>query len=92
MKFVEFIHLISLECNEVCSKEEKRTVPPEHVLKALQGHMRIGCVTKSENNDQNGQGVKGREVDAPLVWFYVDKDAYTDIMESEVTSLVQFLK
>ncbi|XP_050377503.1 protein Dr1 homolog [Argentina anserina] len=33
---VEFINLISSESNEVCSREEKRTIAPEHVLKALQ--------------------------------------------------------
>ncbi|KAL5725949.1 Down-regulator of transcription 1 [Ranunculus cassubicifolius] len=33
---VEFINLVSSESNEVCSKEEKRTIAPEHVLKALE--------------------------------------------------------
>ncbi|ONK60229.1 uncharacterized protein A4U43_C08F15770 [Asparagus officinalis] len=33
---VEFINLISSESNEVCSREEKRTIAPEHVLKALE--------------------------------------------------------
>lgn len=33
---VEFINLVSSESNEVCSREEKRTIAPEHVLKALQ--------------------------------------------------------
>ncbi|CAF2355570.1 hypothetical protein HID58_039530 [Brassica napus] len=33
---VEFINLISSESNEVCNKEDKRTIAPEHVLKALQ--------------------------------------------------------
>ncbi|PIA39514.1 hypothetical protein AQUCO_02600163v1 [Aquilegia coerulea] len=33
---VEFINLVSSESNEVCSKEEKRTIAPEHVIKALQ--------------------------------------------------------
>jgi histone H3/H4 len=32
----EFIHLISSEANEVCNTENKRTITPEHVLKALQ--------------------------------------------------------
>ncbi|KAJ8641920.1 hypothetical protein MRB53_018614 [Persea americana] len=32
----EFINLISSESNEVCSREEKRTIAPEHVLKALE--------------------------------------------------------
>ncbi|KAH7442368.1 hypothetical protein KP509_03G085200 [Ceratopteris richardii] len=33
---VEFINLISSESNEICSKEEKRTIAPEHVMKALE--------------------------------------------------------
>ncbi|XP_030494045.1 protein Dr1 homolog isoform X2 [Cannabis sativa] len=33
---VEFINLISSESNEVCGREEKRTIAPEHVLKALE--------------------------------------------------------
>ncbi|KAJ9560116.1 hypothetical protein OSB04_005276 [Centaurea solstitialis] len=33
---VEFINLISSESNEVCGREDKRTIAPEHVLKALE--------------------------------------------------------
>lgn len=33
---VEFINLVSSESNEICSKEEKRTIAPEHVLRALE--------------------------------------------------------
>ncbi|KAL5183647.1 Protein Dr1 [Glycine soja] len=33
---VEFINLVSSESNEVCNREDKRTIAPEHVLKALQ--------------------------------------------------------
>ncbi|KAL2896637.1 Protein Dr1-like protein [Bienertia sinuspersici] len=33
---VEFINLVSSESNEVCNREEKRTIAPEHVLKALE--------------------------------------------------------
>ncbi|XP_024369784.1 uncharacterized protein [Physcomitrium patens] len=32
----EFINLISSESNEICSKDEKRTIAPEHVLRALE--------------------------------------------------------
>lgn len=32
----EFINLVSSESNEVCNKEDRRTIAPEHVLKALQ--------------------------------------------------------
>ncbi|XP_019437094.1 PREDICTED: protein Dr1 homolog isoform X2 [Lupinus angustifolius] len=34
---IEFINLLSSESNEVCGKEERRTIAPEHVLKALGG-------------------------------------------------------
>jgi hypothetical protein len=34
--FAEFINLVSSESNEVCSREDKRTIAPEHVLKALE--------------------------------------------------------
>ncbi|KNA24717.1 hypothetical protein SOVF_013380 isoform B [Spinacia oleracea] len=33
---VEFINLVSSESNDVCNREEKRTIAPEHVLKALE--------------------------------------------------------
>ncbi|KAL2462975.1 Protein Dr1-like protein [Forsythia ovata] len=33
---VEFINLVSSESNEVCNREERKTIAPEHVLKALQ--------------------------------------------------------
>eukprot|EP00741_Cyanophora_paradoxa_P009632 tig00001542_g9330.t1 len=31
----EFIHMISSEAQEVCQKENKKTMAPEHVIKAL---------------------------------------------------------
>uniref|UniRef100_A0A804KEH6 Transcription factor CBF/NF-Y/archaeal histone domain-containing protein n=1 Tax=Musa acuminata subsp. malaccensis TaxID=214687 RepID=A0A804KEH6_MUSAM len=33
---VEFINLVSSESNEVCNREDKKTIAPEHVLKALE--------------------------------------------------------
>lgn len=33
---VEFINLVSSEANDVCNREDKRTIAPEHVLKALE--------------------------------------------------------
>ncbi|KAG0503373.1 hypothetical protein HPP92_003445 [Vanilla planifolia] len=33
---VEFINLVSSESNEVCNREEKKTIAPEHVLRALE--------------------------------------------------------
>ncbi|KAK8938776.1 hypothetical protein KSP39_PZI010875 [Platanthera zijinensis] len=32
----EFINLVSSESNDVCNREDKRTIAPEHVLKALE--------------------------------------------------------
>jgi len=32
---IEFIHLISSESNDVCEKESKKTISPEHVITAL---------------------------------------------------------
>ena len=32
---LEFIHLISAEANEICEKESKKTIAPEHILTAL---------------------------------------------------------
>lgn len=28
----EFIHLISSEANEICNKQQKKTISPEHIL------------------------------------------------------------
>eukprot|EP00898_Chlorokybus_atmophyticus_P003740 jgi/Chlat1/4367/Chrsp29S04514 len=33
---VEFINLLASEANEICAREDKRTIAPEHVLKALE--------------------------------------------------------
>lgn len=33
---VQFVHMISSEANEVCEKDSKKTIAPEHVIKALQ--------------------------------------------------------
>ncbi|KZS97998.1 histone-fold-containing protein [Sistotremastrum niveocremeum HHB9708] len=32
---VEFIHMISTEANEICERESKKTIAPEHILHAL---------------------------------------------------------
>ncbi|KAH9604752.1 hypothetical protein KSS87_020212 [Heliosperma pusillum] len=45
---VEFINLVSSESNEVCNREDKRTIAPEHVLKALQKHR---CTPSSTTNN-----------------------------------------
>jgi len=31
----EFIHLIASESNEICNKQTKKTISPEHVISAL---------------------------------------------------------
>lgn len=41
----EFINLISSESNEICSKEEKRTIAPEHVLRALEVRSRLSYLS-----------------------------------------------
>jgi len=33
----EFIHLIASEANDICNKQHKKTINPEHVLAALDG-------------------------------------------------------
>lgn len=32
---LEFIHLISSEANDICEKESKKTIAPEHIISAL---------------------------------------------------------
>lgn len=32
----EFIHLLASEANDICAKQQKKTINPEHVLKALE--------------------------------------------------------
>ena len=31
----EFIHLVSSEANEICNKQQKKTISPEHVLQGI---------------------------------------------------------
>jgi len=33
---IEFIHLIASEANEICTKENKKTITPDHITKALE--------------------------------------------------------
>ena len=33
---VEFIHLVSSEANDICNRQLKKTILPEHVFQALQ--------------------------------------------------------
>ncbi len=32
---MEFVHLVSSEANEACEKDSKKTIAPDHVVKAL---------------------------------------------------------
>lgn len=34
--FIEFIHLLASEANEICERENKKTIAGEHVVSALQ--------------------------------------------------------
>ncbi len=31
----EFIHLLSSEANEICNKQQKKTISPEHILAGI---------------------------------------------------------
>ena len=35
MLFLEFIHLLASEANEVSEKQQKKVISPEHVIEAL---------------------------------------------------------
>lgn len=34
--YSEFIHLVSSQANEICDKESKKTISPEHIITALE--------------------------------------------------------
>jgi len=36
LSFLEFIHLIASEANEICEKDTKKTIAGEHVVSALE--------------------------------------------------------
>ena len=52
--FIEFIHLVSSEANEICNRQLKKTILPEHVFQALQvtffDYNKVACHTQSTNN------------------------------------------
>ncbi|KAG8945719.1 negative cofactor 2 transcription regulator complex subunit ncb2 [Tulasnella sp. 424] len=59
---VEFIHLISSEANEICEKESKKTISPEHVVQALKVLGFEGYVEEVEEVlKDHKQQVKDRE-------------------------------
>jgi hypothetical protein len=35
LSFLEFIHLISSEANEICEQDSKKTIAPDHIIGAL---------------------------------------------------------
>ena len=49
---LEFIHLISAEANEICEKESKKTIAPEHILTALKVKMHAFWGGKKKLNAQ----------------------------------------
>ncbi len=40
----EFIHLLSSEANEICNKQQKKTISPEHILAGIH---RRDCIHKT---------------------------------------------
>jgi len=73
----EFIHLIASEANEICNKQTKKTISPEHVIQALESlgfHDYIKDVegvyeqfkkqsqTRKKNNKLKNQGVSEEEL------------------------------
>jgi len=46
---VEFIHLLSSEANEICEKESKKTIAPEHIISALQVPLSLRIVRLSHD-------------------------------------------
>lgn len=73
----EFIHLIASEANEICNKQTKKTISPEHVIQALESlgfHDYVKDVegvyeqfkkqsqTRKKNNKLKNQGVSEEEL------------------------------
>ncbi|XP_022769797.1 protein Dr1 homolog isoform X3 [Durio zibethinus] len=58
---VEFINLISSESNEVCNREDKRTIAPEHVLKALEV-LGFGEYIEEQDSLRGGKWSNGAEM------------------------------
>lgn len=46
----EFIHLVSSESNEVCEKESRKTISPDHVLTALKVRLTAGRFPEAHAN------------------------------------------
>ena len=44
----EFIHLVSSEANEICVKQQKKTISPEHVLIGKLSNFCVVCLCRTE--------------------------------------------
>jgi len=73
----EFIHLIASEANEICNKQTKKTISPEHVIQALESlgfhdyvkdvegvyqQFKKQAQTRKKNNKLKNQGVSEEEL------------------------------
>jgi len=47
--FVEFLQLLASESNEMCTREKKKTISAEHVLKAVEARTALGTLNFSAN-------------------------------------------
>ncbi|KAK4056694.1 negative cofactor 2 transcription regulator complex subunit ncb2 [Microbotryomycetes sp. JL221] len=52
----EFVLAISSEANEICDKESKKTMAPEHIISALKGERQM------KKKKQNGSGMSQEEL------------------------------
>ncbi|KAL7746870.1 negative cofactor 2 transcription regulator complex subunit ncb2 [Sorochytrium milnesiophthora] len=58
----EFIHLVSSEANDICEKEARKTIAPEHVISALQALGFDSFVAEvKESWDEHRHSQKDRE-------------------------------
>lgn len=76
---IEFIQLVSSEANEIANKESKKTIAPEHVLKALHvciilllhatfciiGCIVVQCIVHAR---ERGEREREREREDACVW------------------------
>ncbi|KAF9263628.1 histone-fold-containing protein [Marasmius fiardii PR-910] len=66
---VEFIHLISSEANEICEKDSKKTIAPEHIISALKQlgfdafTAEVEDVLKDHKQQQKDREKKGSKIE-----------------------------
>ncbi|KAF5393901.1 hypothetical protein D9757_000212 [Collybiopsis confluens] len=58
---VEFIHLISSEANDICEKESKKTIAPEHIISALKARFEQFTAEVEDVLKDHKQAQKDRE-------------------------------